>query len=416
MSQSYLFLSTARNSWGRSVIASTIASDLVCTGSRVTIFTHRALEPLFSSSGAHLATFGSSMGPLLAPYLNSIMSEVKPDIVVLCDFFSNANVFASEGLNLTHCLQPISEACALDLWDYDRTGYNIDMFGESSFFLGSGSQIEWERDFRAIRHKIKPVPIVAPLDTSSSFSNLPPNGRLVSGKDQRHALGLSSGDRAVLFCSAEWQHSHYKSEAGRRLAEALPRLVAGYLAQLGPAVHLVHVGPKTLELDALLGERYHWLPSVSPDAFDNIIASSDLFLTPNISATTITKALVSGVPVVALQNSLVGDTLEAICAQLPFCVSPFLADWIRSALPLYPFSMWPLGYHAFLAPLLANNPYAEAFDILELLHQPTIHHTLQNLLFSPAAKEEQLHKHALYLAQVRALPTGAQRIHQLIGV
>ena len=405
----HLFLSLGRKGFGETILGMRLAQSLRDLSDEIFFLAHTSSSRLLQGNFSHFA-FNSEALPLVDIFINDHMARLKPDSIVLADYFTTALTLDQYGRYPTFLHSGDVPVFAIDTWHSARTAGMIDLF---------------TNDFHEVNlwgdalQQLCPVPFLSVDDVESNIYQSLPDKVKVPAKIRRHirhALGLSSGDRAVLFCSAEWQHSHYKSEAGRRLAEALPRLVAGYLAQLGPAVHLVHVGPKTLELDALLGERYHWLPSVSPDAFDNIIASSDLFLTPNISATTITKALVSGVPVVALQNSLVGDTLEAICAQLPFCVSPFLADWIRSALPLYPFSMWPLGYHAFLAPLLANNPYAEAFDILELLHQPTIHHTLQNLLFSPAAKEEQLHKHALYLAQVRALPTGAQRIHQLIGV
>ena len=100
---------------------------------------------------------------------------------------------------------------------------------------------------------------------------------------------------------------------------------------------------------------------------------------------------------------------------LPEPPSEALGQWLEKVVPLFPFALWPLGYHRFLAPLLANNPYVGALEMVELLREREVEAALSALLFDSGARAEQAHRQAAYLAQVRSLPTGAQLIKTSLG-
>jgi hypothetical protein len=92
-----------------------------------------------------------------------------------------------------------------------------------------------------------------------------------------------------------------------------------------------------------------------------------------------------------------------------------MRQWLDKVVPLFPFALWPLGYHRFLAPLLRDNPYVAALQMVELLHEREVEAALSALLFDPGARENQAHRQAVYLAQVRSLPSGAQLIKASLG-
>jgi hypothetical protein len=141
----------------------------------------------------------------------------------------------------------------------------------------------------------------------------------------------------------------------------------------------------------------------------------DLFLSMNISATTIAKAMVFNVPTLVIQNSVSAGTREEAEAAMPCPPSPALLKWLDRSLPLFPFVLWPIGYYRYLKPILQDNPYVAVLDVAELLHEDRIHALLSSLLFNQAARDEQAHRQAHYLSHVRSLPTGAQLVQACLA-
>jgi hypothetical protein len=350
-------------------------------------------------------------------YFQHVVAENAPDSMVLGDYFSNANFLHDAGVNPAQMLLNDIPTFTLDVWDCGQTGFEIDMFMDGSRQLGPGSMQERSEQFGAIAHKLKPVPIISPAASAGEFCNLPPalNPSAQDRERWRRTLGLKETSRAALFCTAEWQHAQYESDAANRIIRSLPALMADYLSRLGDDVHLVHVGPQAYDLKEHLDGRYHWMASLPPAKFDPLLAAMDLLLSANISATTIAKAMVYEVPVLVLQNSVSAASREEAEAALPEPASETMRQWLDKVVPLFPFALWPLGYHRFLAPLLRDNPYVAALQMVELLHEREVEAALSALLFDPGARENQAHRQAAYLAQVRSLPSGAQLIKASLG-
>jgi hypothetical protein len=394
----------------------TIADELAAMGDEVIFLANESLSPLLSSASFRCEAVNDAMGPLMGLYLKYLMKEDAPATVILGDYFSNANYLHSNGIDSQHILIQNGKIFTLDVWDFRQTGYDIDVFGGQSRKLGRGDQHEWSRQFEAIPFKLKPAPIVTPTSLRDSFCNLPPDECYTQAErcKARNALGLSSFVKVVLFCTSQWQHAPYESETATRLATSLPALVADYLSDLGRSVHLLHIGPQAYDLPLPLQDRYHWLCPVSPERFDDLLAGADLLLSANISATTIAKAMVRGVPVLVLQNSrsINNPELQATKAQ-PY--SARLQRWLQKAAPVFPFALWPVGYYQFLRPLLQGNPYMTALDVVELLDEQQVQSSLAGLLFDKTTRAEQTHRQAAYVGQVRSLPTGAQMIKATFG-
>jgi hypothetical protein len=152
-----------------------------------------------------------------------------------------------------------------------------------------------------------------------------------------------------------------------------------------------------------------------PREFDQLLSEADLLVTANISATTISKAMVYEVPAMVLQNRVLAYTREEAEAQMEETASAALAEWLERSVPLYPFALWPLGYYRFVAPLLENNPYLQAVEVLEMLDEKRVEATLHRLLFDATARAEQAHRQAAYLNHVRSLPSGAQLVRDYLG-
>lgn len=391
-------------SWGRVRIAHDIATALCANGERVTLLFNQALAGKLTGTGVRLQPVRDDMGPLLRPYLDSVIAQARPETIVLCDYSSNATVLGQNGVEPTRLLRDDVRVCALDIWDIDVTGVEADVFDGRQPASGAPT---WADALRRTE-RLRPVPILWPRGQGSGhFCYLPEPGRpaMADRRDARQRLGIGSREKVVLFCTAKWQHRTYPSAAGERMAAALPRLLADDLGRAGNDVHLVHVGPASLGLESQLGARYHWVAPVSIAAFEALLASADLLISANVSASTVAGAMQVDVPVLILQNAIGADSVDEAEAAFGRPLSPRRRDWLASSLPFYPFALWPIGFHRFLSPVLRGNPYMEAVTVAELLDDAGVESALSRLLRDPGGRADQLQRQAAYLRRVRSLPS-----------
>ena len=218
----------------------------------------------------------------------------------------------------------------------------------------------------------------------------------------------------------DWARMGAQWHGARRLAASLPALVAHYLSRLGETVHLVHVGPRSFELAEQMGGHYHWLPSLAPGEFDALLARADLFLSANITGTTVAKAMTLGIPVVVLHNSVSASTAQEAGAQ----IGKELATQ-RFAIA----STEGMAIIAFLSPILGAVADARpikkrllglfmAVGVAAVAAMYFIRRgdwALASLLFNATARESQLHRQNCYVNQVYALPRGAELVTAGLG-
>jgi Family of unknown function (DUF6365) len=404
----HLILSLGRKGLGEAALGLRLAAELRRSGDEVFFLAHDSNKKLLG--GFPHQTISTAASPLLQLYIQGQLAGSKISSIILSDYYITTLFFALTGLGpeiLTSSGLPIF---AIDTWDSSKTPAEIDVLIRDTRHL-----TKWPGMVRSIY----PVPFLHPEDTGACYASLPQEISVPRKirRHLRHTLGLSDTSRGILFCTAEWQHPNYESEGdvARRFAAALPELIADYVARLGKDVHLVHIGPSSYDFKDTLNGHYHWLPPLPPSEFDPLMASMDLLLSANISATTIAKAMVAGIPTLVLQNSIAGTNREEVEAAMVRPASPRLAAWLDKSTPIYPFSMWPLGYYRFLAPILKDNPYMACLEIAELLDELQVEASITSLLFDQNARDSQRHRQTEYLEQVRRLPTGAQLIQAALA-
>jgi Family of unknown function (DUF6365) len=399
--RTHLMLALSQQGFGEAILGLRLASSLQSAGDKVFFLAHDSNALLFSDV-PHL-TIGSHLSKLLPLYLGECLGNVQASSIILSDYLTATVFFDQHGLTPEMLLSFGVPIFAIDTWDSTRHD-SVDVF------MGSTQEVaRWSIDVNSI----SPAPFLKPQATSTVYHSIPERLLLSRGQRQRQraALGISENAKTIFFCTAQWQHAHYESDAANRLAVSLPVLIASYISRLGKEVHFVHVGPTQFDLGQVMDGRYHWIPPLAPQDFNNLVASVDLVLSANISATTIARAMAHGIPVMVLRNSISARTREQAEAAMPQTPSSQLRAWLDASVPLFPFALWPLGYHRFLAPLLSNNPYLNALKFLEFLDEQQVEAGLSTLLFDTTAREEHAHLQAAYLSQVNALPSGAELIN-----
>ncbi|HWG50065.1 MAG TPA: DUF6365 family protein [Candidatus Acidoferrales bacterium] len=406
----HLILALGQMGFGETILGLRLGAELRSRGDQVFVLAHDSNRKLLENWGSGYSTFCTAASPLLQLYISNCLEKFDASSIILSDYITSTLFFDRYGLDPAMLRSFGRPVVAIDTWDTARVGHHmIDMLFEEERIRSLWPEIV---------RPICPVPILSAGDNARYYVSLPSPTSVPKSvrKHMHHALGIDESCKAVLFCTAEWQHPGYQSnlDAARKCADALPLLLAAYLSRLGEKVHLVHVGPKELDFKGALDGRYHWLPPLRPQEFDTLVASMDLFLTANISATTIAKAMVSGVPVFVLQNSVKASTREEAETALSKPLSESLQQWLEAALPLFPFALWPLGYYKLVKPLLEKNPYVAAIDVAEMMDEARVETKLRALLFDAAAREEQLHRQAEYIARIKQLPSGPEVVHSVI--
>jgi hypothetical protein len=402
-SRNHLVLALGQKGFGEAILGLRLVSDLRNAGEDVVFLAHDSNAILLDKVPNQI-TFSTEAAPLLPLYIDSCIQDHKPSSIILSDYLTTTFFFNQPETLKSYGLPII----AIDTWDSGSTPHDIDVFVNLSRAVNT-----WPDMVKSIY----PVPFLTSKSRPGVYQCLPERVEL-SRKVRHHlrrTLGLSDKSKAVLFCTAAWQQSHYESDVGMRMAATLPQRVADLILAQGEDVNLIHIGPKKYDLKTRLDGRYHWLPPLAPGRFDKIVASVDLVLTANISATTIAKAMVCQVPVLVLQNSVLAHTVQEAEAAMPAPPSEQLREWLDQALPIFPFSLWPVGYRRFLEPIMRDNPYVSALDVVELLDEKQVESALHALLFETAAREEQIHRQSDYLSYVRSMPSGTEAIQSALA-
>jgi hypothetical protein len=409
----HLVLAINPEGLGEAMLGLTLARELQNAGGEIFFLAHRANARLLEVNFPCF-TFDSLASVFLQFYLQSCAKDFQPSSIVLADYIATRRYFATLGLPSSIVTSLGLPIFAIDTWNSACSSEDMDLF-ISTF---DRSDPLWPTVV-----PICPVPFLAPDGAGRFYRSLPDCADVNQAARQqlRADLGVGEQDRIVIFCTAEWQHledssrrrgmrSSYEREwsDGRRLATSLPSLLADYLSRIGPTVHLLHVGPHAYDLSECMSGHYHWMPPQPERQFQCLLAAADLLVSANISATTITTAMVLGVPTLVLQNTILARTPEELKEAMGYPLSARLKKWLDKAVPLFPFAMWPLGCRQFLAPRLRHNPYLDALDTVELTDERRVEHALSLLLYDTTAREEQAHRRAIYFSRVRALPTGAE--------
>jgi Family of unknown function (DUF6365) len=403
-------LSLSRMGFGEAILGLRLASELRSEGDEVFLLAHNSNAKLLNEFGAQCSTFGDVASPLLQLYISSCLKKFCASSIILSDYFA-ATYFFNQ-----FRLQPEM------LVDLGLPIFAIDTWGVASRSRNLGSVLKKDSSGRRswpVVNPICPVPFLASEPWRQCYASLPRSVSVSSQLRQhvRYTLGITESHKAVLFCTAKWQHPDFcpLDEPIKRCATALPGLVADYLSRLGDKVHLVHVGHQPCDVQGRLYGRYHWVPPLHPQDFDTLLASMDLTLSANMSATTITKSMVFNVPAFVLQNSVSASTREEAESAAPDLLSDRMKRWLDQSLPLFPFILWPMDDPQNIASLFHNNPYTAALEIAEILDERRVETVLERLLFDASAREDQLHRQAVYVRHISGLPSGPQAIDAAWG-
>jgi hypothetical protein len=352
----HLFLAMSAAAFGEATLARRLAWELHARGDEVIVLGASALHAIWQGTPFRFGAI-DAIARAIHDALPGVIAKQEIDSLVLVDLTSTIVACRLYGIDpqFVHALGiPVA---ALDAWNLPETSRRWDVGGRVLDLSG------FEVPARMVA-----VPFVRP-DAAGAYCALPPaTPRTYAAREQ------------ILLTTAAWQTAPL-GDAAAHYTIVPDRLVAE-LASTGADV--VHVGPAPLARTEAIGDRYRWRGRVSPEDMIACVAGSDVLVTLNIAATTITTALACGVPVVAGMSS-------------------------RSTQDVPRFLVWPLGLAEFLAPVLEENPYRDVVGAAEILDEGALADACRARI-RDAATEARI---AEYVARVRELPSGAQVLSSL---
>jgi hypothetical protein len=325
----FLLLALDPRGWGEATFAVYLGRTLRDDGHHVNLLHSAKTLPLLAGTDLPHQVLPDDRPAATTHAVDQSIDAFRPDALVLCDIVTTERALSVPGSDPKRVLARGLPVVGVDSWDGELTGPSVDLFRDQALEVAT-----WLGE---VPLRIRPVPFLDPV-RPGACRFLPDCTPVPAGvrNDVRRELGIGDTQRAVLFCTADWQHTSYTGDGGR-LGRQLPLLLGRYLARLGSDVHLLHLGPRGYPLDPILGPRYHWLPPRTPVAFDAVLAASDLLLSANITAATVVRAVVAQTPVVVVQNSVAANSAEEVAARLGTSLLPEVEQWLDAALPIYRF-------------------------------------------------------------------------------
>jgi hypothetical protein len=403
-----LFLALSQHGYGETVIGMSLARQLIPLGVESHFVVEATAEPVISHGGFGYTVLSESMGPLAGQVLDDVVAEFKPDALVLADYlmFSRAmrSVFLLDPWYIDRYRLPV---LPIDIWGLD--GRNLEMD------FGGDEIIQLDPRIRQLTGHLRPVPLTHPQPAGDGrvfpFRLSDADGR-ISRRTRGHlhtALGIPRGHRLAMITFAGWQHSpdpRY-GERFHRIAQRVPELLAHYLRALPPTTHFMVIGGVPDAFRALPADRLITLPACMPKRFAVLTGAADLLISLNAASTAVAEAILADIPAVVLSNRFAVTETDPGAEGAPEGLekmSEFVRTWLAQTGPLYPFRIWPLGYHRFLEPLLAGNPYADTLATAELLDEDGVMTVLEAALYDRATRDAYARARAGYHRTVAALP------------
>jgi hypothetical protein len=364
MPRTHLMLAMTRFAFGEVLYALRLARGLAAKGDRVLFLAPTALGSVLDGAPIRFGALDDISRADEAVF--DVLGSERVASLVLVDATQVFLGLLASGRHERFLARVSVPVVALDMWNLAETNLQWD--------TATGAWPIWPAAARLPR--LLPVPFIRPDAGPGVFCALPPpRARAPRGSHKR-----------ILVTTALWQTVAAQPDAyHRHLAAIVPPRILAMLTRLGDEVTIDHVGPMPLVGgERVTGYRFH--PQMPAEAFQSLVAESDLLVSLNVAATTIATALRYDVPVVAVTNSRSLDPPAALA-------------------PLRPFAVWPMGLRGFLEPVLHANPYTDAIDVVELTDEALLEERCRLLLGDSAVAALAARRRAAYLTRVEGLPS-----------
>jgi hypothetical protein len=332
--------------------------------------------------------------------LLEVEQHYKPVAVVLSDFlnfsFSERHYgLHAEDLDGFSC--PVS---AFDLYDFAATQGRVDTYG---FYAKNMRALTLDRYQRLLQ----PCPVIPPSPSPDArayryplFSEVPDHSVPADRERARAELGLPRGSKVLLVTSALWQTTFRASPDVLSFVQACQSAADRLLASVSERVTVISVGAAGAGSRVPIPGLRHYA-HMPPAEFERVVSACDVLVANNYISTSMARMVLRGVPTLLLQSSVMkGPGGEQRWFGRDDRPMPAELEGVERA---YPFRMFPVGWHAFLRPVVRANPFYRIMRHAELFDPDEGRAAVGDLLDGADDARREPRRHA-YLDQLARLP------------
>ncbi|MGA4466421.1 DUF6365 family protein [Bacillus bombysepticus] len=245
----------------------------------------------------------------------------------------------------------------------------------------------------------------------------------------RTQLGCREQDKLIMIAKSSWANLLVKmrlmekkqyNDARFSYEYILQELLSLYLQDFpsDTCIKLIGVSDETKFVSMKNGGKIEFvsLPFLHLEEYEQLILSCDLFITDNITSCSMGKAVFGKIPVISLVNHMEYEELKTQRDSHNHTLRSIIEKW-NYIIPngLYPFLVFPNGWHKELAPLIEQNDYFKCVHTCEMFDLKETSQTIFNMLYSKTEIDKLKKMQQLYINNVCNLPTIKDVIKRELG-
>lgn len=349
-----IFLVTSFWAFGELLIAIEFANELRDSGYNICFIVPQTHRNAVVKNGYACISLIPKSTQLNRILFNEVKYSFNPHLVILSDFLNYNFAYRHYGISKKDLNIFKTQIATFDNfhWSYPRKC--MDTYG---FKSGISQKI----DLEYYGPRIIPCPIVNPdsVDETNVYTYALVNKFIDTSNKEKIKNRLKYGfydnkDRIILVSYAKWQNEPIQESGVNEFIDLSNRLFDRLIQELSQEFHINCVGIK----DKILGEcdNIHYYSSLDPKTFDELVSISDIYISRNMTSTSMVRIALSGVRCVNIINSIDDKkTIEEIIGKEGFAPN----------IKPYKYLMFPVGWYNFLSPIFYNNPYTELITQIE---------------------------------------------------
>ena len=214
-------------------------------------------------------------------------------------------------------------------------------------------------------------------------------------KKLRQKLSLPQDQPIGLVTSAAWQNTHkqypHVEKFVRYSSDTFTKILKGAFEK----GVILWVGKKP-DFNPGNEVKIIHFDGLTPKEFETYAMAADVYISKNISSTTLARFSLSGLPTAVLINS--GSAVAG------------LEESVN-----YPFRMFPVGWYKFLNPVLKDNPYTRLVKEMEIFDVPQTVEGLKNLALNEEARENCKSEASRFRERLERLMKPGEIVETILG-
>jgi hypothetical protein len=407
-----LFVVTSFWAYGELAIATEFAGRMAGSGFRPLFLVPPTHRGRVAAAGLDHRVLIPGSGKINRIQLQDIAHVHRPALVVLADFLNFDFCDRHYGLGRADLAVFDCPIGTFDDFSWGRPGAWMDTYGFRAKYAG-------EMTVEGLCFRLRPCPLNNPLDPDAA--GIRPYPLLGSTADVevseraavRREFGLAKDRPLILLTGAAWQRTPAAFPLAVPFADACRTMLERLLTTLLEHADVLCVGARPAFRDRA-PDGFHALDPLEPDRFARLLQAVDLHLSNNICSVSLHRLALRGIPSVAVVSSL-HKSAGRVSWKLP--EAPPLTEFARRVVDgadyLYPCLMFPVGWHAFLGPLLAGNPFGDLVPRVEAFAEQQALATILPLLGPGPERDRLAGARETYLDVLRELPEVETILHEV---